>query len=276
MVPNLRPMRCPKLTDDELRLLNKHKGCRKCRKFYVAHTKVDCPNDWPDPMTYRPLTLEMAQAVMAVTAAASVSSGLRQGSMQGLRYHCDTSSIPSNSDWIAASSSYPSVPDSFSGVGGYMAPTALSYSTPAPMVHSPVFLEDTNGSGTEHAVNSNTALAMASVNAVLPSTSLNFVLDDDSPTGENNVSLGPIITPHLMWHANIWGKDEFQVVINCMIDDGSQLVLIRPELVTTLGLLIRQLHKPIRVTLALSGKNTVTKCILANFVSLQLFSINNA
>jgi len=56
---------CPKLLNSKLKLLNEHKGCRKCRRFYVSHTKVNCPNDWPNASSYCTLTLEMALAVVA-------------------------------------------------------------------------------------------------------------------------------------------------------------------------------------------------------------------
>ena len=63
--------RCPPLTQTEIGLLNKHKGCRKCRTFYVAHRGQNCPYDFPDSSTYVPLTEEMAYDAMRKTAVAS-------------------------------------------------------------------------------------------------------------------------------------------------------------------------------------------------------------
>ena len=63
--------RCPKLLPVEYDLLEKHSGCRKCRKFYVNHKAPDCPNGWPNPDTYVTLTEDMANKAMASAAIAS-------------------------------------------------------------------------------------------------------------------------------------------------------------------------------------------------------------
>jgi hypothetical protein len=64
-------LRCPKLLPSEYHLLEKHNGCKKCRKFYVAHRTPDCPNDFPNPETYTTLTEAMALQAMATAAIAS-------------------------------------------------------------------------------------------------------------------------------------------------------------------------------------------------------------
>ncbi|KAJ7243929.1 hypothetical protein B0H12DRAFT_1236287 [Mycena haematopus] len=46
---------CPPLTVAERELLAKNDGCNKCRKFFVGHISATCPNDYPDPTTYRTL-----------------------------------------------------------------------------------------------------------------------------------------------------------------------------------------------------------------------------
>ncbi|KAJ7158308.1 hypothetical protein C8R43DRAFT_882412, partial [Mycena crocata] len=52
-----RPARnCPKLTDDEKKLLDENDGCRKCRRFFCGHLGHNCPNDWPDAASYETLT----------------------------------------------------------------------------------------------------------------------------------------------------------------------------------------------------------------------------
>jgi hypothetical protein len=63
--------RCPKLLPEEYDLLEKHNGCRKCRRFYVGHQVHNCPNDFPNPDTYQTLTEEMANQAMAQAAIAS-------------------------------------------------------------------------------------------------------------------------------------------------------------------------------------------------------------
>jgi hypothetical protein len=47
--------RTPVLTPNKLSLLNKHQGCTKCRWGYIEHCTNNCPNDFPDPRTYKEL-----------------------------------------------------------------------------------------------------------------------------------------------------------------------------------------------------------------------------
>ena len=47
---------CLKLLDSKQKLLNKKDVCLKCRKFVVNHCAVNCPNDFPNPVTYRSIT----------------------------------------------------------------------------------------------------------------------------------------------------------------------------------------------------------------------------
>ena len=42
-----RTPRCPKLLQIECDLLDKHDGCRKCRRFYVGHRVPNCENGFP-------------------------------------------------------------------------------------------------------------------------------------------------------------------------------------------------------------------------------------
>src|ERR1700678_1487142 len=71
--PNHFQKRCLPLTPAKISLLNAHKGCRKCRRFYVAHHVPTCPNGFPDGATYVPLTEEMALEAMRKVAVASTS-----------------------------------------------------------------------------------------------------------------------------------------------------------------------------------------------------------
>ena len=50
----------PRLTDDDREILELHHGCKKCRRFYVQHDHLNCPNDFPDASLYTPLTQETA------------------------------------------------------------------------------------------------------------------------------------------------------------------------------------------------------------------------
>ena len=57
----------------------------------------------------------------------------------------------------------------------------------------------------------------------------------DSDSDEYSVS-PPLTIPNLYWNANVVGRDGFFVAVKVMIDNGAHIVLIRPELVKTLGL----------------------------------------
>ena len=116
------------------------------------------------------------------------------------------------------------------------------------------------------------------INAILPSSSIPFNLGNGSDTSDENafnreVSKAPLTVDHLTWDANVFGGNEFLTRINCLLDNGAHLVLIRLETVTDLALPIRKLETPISVTLALEGKKTVS--VFHNYVYLQLSSGNN-
>ncbi|KAF8984338.1 hypothetical protein BDQ17DRAFT_1548843, partial [Cyathus striatus] len=70
----------PKLTELNKKLLNQHKGCAHCRKFYAGHHSDTCPmkktNSWPDAASYVPLTEVMARAAVPhiVVGATQISS----------------------------------------------------------------------------------------------------------------------------------------------------------------------------------------------------------
>jgi len=210
------------------------------------------------------LTYNAAMAAMSTAAVASVSSEYYQSDCMysGINYRQNILLAPNNM-WTASDPTFTS-PNQFS-FGGFMAPPVVPFSTPTPSIHSSVFIKDPMTT-TEQAVSSNVALLSASVNVVLLSTSVNFVLTGDSPESEDDIS--SLTVSKLMWHAKIWGHDKFQIVINCMLDNGSELVLIRPEIMVDLSLLVQKFKKPISVTLTLNSSSTL--CTFSNFVSLQL------
>ena len=101
------------------------------------------------------------------------------------------------------------------------------------------------------------------INAILPSASIPFNLGNGSDSSDENafnreVSHTPLTVDHLMWDANVFGGNEFPTKINCLLDNGAHLVLIRPETVADLALPIHKLDTPISVTLALEGKKTTS------------------
>ncbi|KAJ7075751.1 hypothetical protein B0H15DRAFT_956247 [Mycena belliarum] len=54
--------RCPVLTADERKWLDKYEGCNKCRTFFAGHKHADCPNDFPAAEGYKPRTEADAKA----------------------------------------------------------------------------------------------------------------------------------------------------------------------------------------------------------------------
>jgi hypothetical protein len=61
------------LTEPEHALLMKHRGCFKCRKFYVSHQLKECPDGAPDASAYKPLTETDAIAAKSKKTIAAVA-----------------------------------------------------------------------------------------------------------------------------------------------------------------------------------------------------------
>ena len=256
--------RCPPLSQVEIALLNKHKGCRKCRRFYVSHRGFACPNDFPDGTNYVPLSEEMAFEAMRKLAVASTFNGSFSDNSPVI--------ITTHSPSVLQQPSFPS--SSFSNAyNTFFAPASIPYSTPAPSVSETpsAHIEDVPNSPTESFSN-----PPAAVGAVLPSSSFQpFALlgPGDGDTSTEDVS--PLSCPHLIWRSQIWNSNDVQVPYDCLLDDGAHLVLIRPETVTDLGLPIRRLSEPLSVTLALNNDpDTVTD--LWDYILLSLSSLNNS
>ena len=183
---------CPPLTQTEIGLLNKHKGCRKCRKFYVSHRGQNCSYDFPDGATYVPLTEEVAYEAMRKTAVASTyapsaPSHDTLSAIQGTSHHHLSIAQPSQPS-SSLSNAYSS----------YFAPPAISYSTPAPSVnveHSAQIEEVSNANPDAYPSHS-----APTVGTVLPSSSYQpFVLSDDSDNSGSHDDVSPISVPHLIW-----------------------------------------------------------------------------
>jgi Aspartyl protease len=125
-----------------------------------------------------------------------------------------------------------------------------------------------------------------SVAAALPSTEINFALSPDSNSDGNSVqsapvsfpilndpSIGPVSVEHLRWKAVVYGKGDFPTPFDCLLDNGTHLVLIRPEVVKFLGLKIHKLKNPELVSLAFKQNSGAT--VFSDYVSLTLSSLNN-
>ncbi|KAJ3495874.1 hypothetical protein NLJ89_g10566 [Agrocybe chaxingu] len=204
--------RPPKLSDEERKILETYRGCKKCRRVNVDHNHTTCPNDWPDANNYRPVTMAMVQEAMkSSTVGATMPSATLFDFMD--------------------------------------------YTPMASIVELP-------------------AAGPSAAAAVLPSLTVNFALGNGTDSGASDNEVSPISVPHLMWKAQVMGRDEFPTPVECMLDCGAHLVLIRPEVVADLGLPKRKLDEPVCVTLALENKKTVV--FLDHYVNLSLSSLNNA
>ncbi|KAG2064476.1 hypothetical protein BDR04DRAFT_1122559 [Suillus decipiens] len=60
------------LTEAEHALLMKHRGCFKCRKFYVPHQSKDCTDGTPEASSYK--TLTEADAIAAKPKTGTVAA----------------------------------------------------------------------------------------------------------------------------------------------------------------------------------------------------------
>ena len=50
--------RVPRLTQEERDILSKNQGCFKCHRMCQGHRAGDCPNGFPSPENYRPVTMD--------------------------------------------------------------------------------------------------------------------------------------------------------------------------------------------------------------------------
>jgi len=96
----------------------------------------------------------------------------------------------------------------------------------------------------------------------------------ESDTESDPSAVSPISVPHYIWHAHIHANSEFPLPIDCLLDNGAHLVLIRPETVADLGLKIRKLKEPQCATVAIRSQRHTF--LLADYVVLSLSSLNNA
>ena len=194
---------------------------------------------WPDPETYKPLTLQDA-----LDARARQS---RRPSRNNNR-NVVTSTVPFESE--------------FNNV--------YNAGTTAARENNTMY----NGNKAERSLSAPPTSHIREINAVLPSSSIPFALGSGSDTSdENRVSVAPLTVDHLKWNANVFGNNEFPMRIECLLDNGAHLILIRPETVADLALPICKLSEPFSITVAIRSEKVVST--FHNYVHLQLCSVNN-
>ncbi|KAJ7590647.1 hypothetical protein C8J56DRAFT_1046897 [Mycena floridula] len=111
-----------------------------------------------------------------------------------------------------------------------------------------------------------------SVAAVMPEYNASEDEEDEVESDEDSVSF-TVRPKHFMWHCQITpiSPSSLPVKVNALIDNGSHLVLIHPELVKELGLPVKKLKVPEIVDVAL--KNGESSCtVLSEFVVLENLS----
>jgi len=62
------------MTDLERAVCREFSGCHKCRRLFIDHKSLNCPNDYPDGHNYKPLTREMGIQLATQRAIASTYS----------------------------------------------------------------------------------------------------------------------------------------------------------------------------------------------------------
>jgi len=127
-------------------------------------------------------------------------------------------------------------------------------------------------STTIKAINSDKEVSAAA--AVLPESSHEYNSDFDEDWDVLCCEVSPeICAKHLIWNCQIHSlTNDFPVRMCVLIDNGTHLVLIHPELVEQLRLKVHKLHKPELVDIAFSKE--VNKTELYNYVKLSLTSLD--
>lgn len=113
--------------------------------------------------------------------------------------------------------------------------------------------------------------------AVLPDSPGGYTSDSDEDwdISRHEVSSVPLRSKHLIWNCQIHSQtDDFPVKTRALIDNGTHLALIRPDLVERLGLKKYRLHKPEPVDVAFSKEEKKTE--LYFYVKLSLSSLDSA
>ncbi|KAJ7598002.1 hypothetical protein C8J56DRAFT_1042172 [Mycena floridula] len=104
-----------------------------------------------------------------------------------------------------------------------------------------------------------------------PSTDDDEYLSNSDDTVSNRF-IPSVRVSHLVWHCEVSGPStSFPIKTRALIDNGSHLVLIRPELAAEMGLERKKLRIPEHVDVALRNGEAVPT-ILSDYVSLKISS----
>ena len=89
------------------------------------------------------------------------------------------------------------------------------------------------------------------------------------------VGPAPFFEPHLWWCCSMDKSDFMPQTINALIDPGSHAVIIRTDLVDTLLLHRRLLHKPKIIELAMESDGQKSQIVLCKYIKLKLYDLSN-
>ncbi len=123
---------------------------------------------------------------------------------------------------------------------------------------------------------SDTQPSAAATAAIIPST----VPKDCNPGGltletDDSVSdVSPSAFPHIIWEAAAFGQADFPEIVECLMDTGANLNLIRPETAADLGLTPRRLRNPIPAGAAFDEPGSPPSASFTHYVTLSLSSRN--
>ena len=117
----------------------------------------------------------------------------------------------------------------------------------------------------------------AAAAAIIPSTLNNHIIASGGLTPDTDESasdVSPSAFPHIVWHAAAFGQREFPDTVECLLDTGANLILIRPETAADLGLTPQRLRHPIPISTALDDPRSPPSVFLDHYVTLSLSSQN--
>jgi hypothetical protein len=223
----------PKLLESERRLLYDNEGCLKCRRVFVDHRSTNCPNNFPNPSTYKTLTQNFVDAIknrIKRPVAVVVNS--------------DATSV-----------------------------TAVPVAAVMGSSINPVAYMPTNASNVlEGASNDDSVSVLATVAATVTAdiTDTNVTVPVLMALPD---LLALLSVPHLFWRCSTSGApDTLPVAFEALIDPGSHLVLINESFARSLALKRRKLLELLPVEMAIPGEGKKVVIQLSEWVKLHLYN----
>ena len=187
----------PKLLDAERHLLYDNEGCLKCRRIFVDHHSTNCPNNFPNPSTYKTLTQNFVDPIKS-------------------RIKRPVAAVV-NSDAASANA----VPVA-----------AVMGSSINPVAYMPANTSNVlEGESDDDSVSvSATVAATVTVNVTATNNTVPVLM---APLN----LLAPLSVPHLFWRCSTSSApNTLPVTFEALIDPGSHLVLISESFARSLAL----------------------------------------